>query len=64
MGRPRKIPESLHGPILRKRAEEGIGSRAIAAWLQREHKLDVSHQAVAKLLAELDAERNSDADGQ
>ncbi len=57
MGRPKKIPDSLHEPIRLKHAQEGKGSRAIATWLAEAHGVHVSHQCVNDLLQSLLAER-------
>lgn len=54
--RQRKIPPNLHEAVL---AESGKGQshREIAAWLQAEHGVKVSHAAVGSLLRSIADER-------
>lgn len=52
MARPTAIPHRLHDAVLEK-AGENWGTRRISDWLKTEHKVNASHNAVAKLLREL-----------
>ncbi len=56
MAKARKIPEALHGEIL-KRALGGDSTRTVAAWLLDEHGITVHHSAVADIVKGARAER-------
>lgn len=60
MAKARKIPEALHGEILR-RALGGDSTRTVAAWLAEEHGITVHHGAVAEIVKNARAERRETA---